>query len=110
MLVDRTANLLCPLALSDMSYSGIDTSPSPVPPSTASSNKSSDNDAVLLTVVIVMSVVSLVVCGFIFLMYTKEKAGEPIFMPLTDMDTHGLPKEDEKKVGPSEVGMTDVSK
>ena len=109
MLVARTADLLCPLALSDMSYSGIDTSPSPVPPSTAS-NKSSDNDAVLLTVVIVMAVVSLVVCGFIFLMYTKEKAGEPMFMPLTDQDTHGLPKEDEKKVGPTEVGMTVVSK
>ena len=35
------------------------------------------------------------VCGFAFYMYTKEKAGEPMFKPLPDMDTDGLPKEAE---------------
>ena len=96
MLVERTAKLLCPLALTDMSYSGIAASPSPVPPSTASASEDSeDGEQIVLIVVIVALVVAmLLVCGFTVIMYTKEKAGEPMFKPLPDMDPDGPPKED----------------
>ena len=107
MLVARTADLLCPLALSDMSYSGIDTSPAP----TASSNSgsSSEGSQVLLIIVIIMAVAMVSVCALVFVMYTKEKAGEPIFKPLVDMDAI-VPNIEEEKKGPSEVAMAVVSK
>ena len=98
MLVTRTANLLCPLALTDMSYSGVTLSPSPA---SASSN-SDDDDTVLVAIVIALAVAMLFVCGFAAIMYTKEKAGEPMFRPLKDMDTDGLPKEG---VAATEVGV-----
>ena len=48
-------------------------------------------------------------CALVLVMYTREKAGEPIFKPLVDMDAI-VPNIEEEKKGPSEVAMAVVSK
>jgi len=80
VLVDRTANLLCPLALTDMSYSGVASSPPPV--------ESGDNDDMPgwgVAVIVVVAVLFLAVLAFAIAMYLAEKRGAPIFVSLQDV-------------------------
>jgi len=86
-LVDRTASLLCPLALTDMSYSGVASSPPPPSPG-APPVESGDNDDMPgwgVAVIVVVAVLFLAVLAFAIAMYLAEKRGAPIFVSLQDV-------------------------
>lgn len=89
VLVSRTANLLCPLALPDMSYSGVFNSPPPPSPAAplALPNASDDDDlpAWGIAVIVVVAVLFLMVLAFAIMMYLAEKRGKPIFTTLQDI-------------------------
>lgn len=78
VLVSRTANLLCPLALTDMSYSGV--ANPPPPPSS-----SDDLPDWGIAVIVVVGVLFLAVLAFAIAMYLAEKRGAPIFVSLQDV-------------------------
>ena len=79
LLVNRTANLLCPLALTDIAYSGV-AAPPPPPVST--------DDALPgwgIAIIVIALVLFFAVLLFAIMMYRAEKRGKPIFTSLTDI-------------------------
>ena len=88
MLVARTENLLCPLSLTDLVYSGVSVSPSPSPPpapDAPAAPPSSDGDklpgyGVAVIVVGFLLFAAVLMCAIA--MYVKEKQGKPIFVNL----------------------------
>jgi len=87
VLVDRTANLLCPLALTDMSYSGVASSPPPPSPGAPPLESGDDDDMPGwgVAVIVVVAVLFLAVLAFAIAMYLAEKRGAPIFVSLQDV-------------------------
>jgi len=76
MLVSRTANLLCPLSLTDMKYSGV-SAPPPAP------DDSDDLPAWAIALIAVFcSLFVLVLAGACY-MFAREKQGKPIFTEVT---------------------------
>lgn len=80
VLVDKTANLKCPLALTDIAYSGVASLP-PQPVST-------DDDELPdwgIAIIVIALVLFFAVLLFAIMMYRAEKSGKPIFSSLTDV-------------------------
>ena len=77
LLVNQTANLMCPLALTDIAYSGV---AAPV---------STDDDDKLpgwgIAIIVIALVLFFAVLLFAIMMYRAEKRGKPIFTSLTDI-------------------------
>ena len=77
LLVNQTANLLCPLALTDIAYSG-------VPPSRVST----DDDKLPgwgIAIIVIALVLFFAVLLFAIMMYRAEKRGKPIFVSVNDI-------------------------
>ena len=77
LLVNQTANLLCPLALTDIAYSGIP--PSPV---------STDDDKLPgwgIAIIVIALVLFFAVLLFAIKTYRAEKRGKPIFVSANDI-------------------------
>ena len=76
LLVNQTANLLCPLALTDIAYSGVP--PSPV---------STDDDKLPgwgIAIIVIALVLFFAVLLFAIMMYRSEKRGKPMFVSVND--------------------------
>ena len=77
LLVNQTANLLCPLALTDIAYSGVD---APV---------STDDDDKLpgwgIAIIVIALVLFFAVLLFAIMMYRSEKRGKPMFVSVNDI-------------------------
>ena len=78
LLVNQTANLLCPLALTDIAYSGVAAPPSPV---------STDDDKLPgwgIAIIVIALVLFFAVLLFAIMMYRSEKRGKPMFVSVND--------------------------
>ena len=98
LLVNQTANLLCPLALTDIAYSGVAAPPSPV-----STDDDDDDDSGVaapplpvstddnklpgwgIAIIVIAMVLLFAVLLFAIMMYRAEKRGKPIFVSLNDI-------------------------
>ena len=98
LLVNQTANLLCPLALTDIAYSGVAAPPSPV-----STDDDDDDDSGVaapplpvstddnklpgwgIAIIVIAMVLLFAVLLFAIIMYRAEKRGKPIFVSLNDI-------------------------
>ena len=77
--MNQTANLKCPLALTDIAYSGV-AAPPPAPPD--------DNDELPdwgIAIIVIALVLFFAVLLFATMMYCAEKRGKPIFTSMTDI-------------------------
>ena len=78
LLVKQTANLMCPLALEDIAYSGVAAPPSPP----------DDDDKKLpgwgIAIIVIALVLFFAVLLFAIMMYRAEKRGKPIFVSVND--------------------------
>jgi len=77
VLVSRTAGLLCPLALTDMSYSGVSSSPPPPAPAPPASESTLEDWAI--AVIIVFAVLFGVVVVVLSWVIVRERTGAPLF-------------------------------
>ena len=77
--MNQTANLMCPLALTDIAYSGI---AAPPPPPTDDKDELPDWGIAIIVVVLVLFFAVLL---FAIMMYRAEKRGAPIFIGLNDV-------------------------
>ena len=84
LLVNQTANLLCPLALTDIAYSGVAAPPSPV-----STDDDDDDDDKLpgwgIAIIVIALVLFFAVLLFAIKTYRAEKRGKPIFVSANDI-------------------------
>ena len=97
LLVNQTANLLCPLALTDIAYSGVAAPPSPV-----STDDDDDDDSGVaapplpvstddnklpgwgIAIIVIAMVLLFAVLLFAIMMYRSEKRGKPMFVSVND--------------------------
>ena len=77
LLVNQTANLMCPLALTDIAYSGV-AAPLPAPPDDELPDWG-------IAIIVIALVLFFAVLLFAIMMYRAEKRGKPIFTSLTDI-------------------------
>ena len=77
--MNQTANLKCPLALTDIAYSGV-AAPPPAPPD--------DNDELPdwgIAIIVIALVLFFAVLLFAIMMYRSEKRGKPMFVSVNDI-------------------------
>ena len=74
--MDKTANLKCPLALTDIAYSGVASLP-PQP--------DDELPGWGIAIIVIALVLFFAVLLFAIMMYRAEKSGKPIFSSLTDV-------------------------
>ena len=75
--MNKTANLMCPLALTDIAYSGV-AAPLPAPPDDELPDWG-------IAIIVIALVLFFAVLLFAIMMYRAEKRGKPIFTSLTDI-------------------------
>ena len=79
--MNQTANLMCPLALTDIAYSGVAAPPPPPPPVSTDDELPGWGIAIIVIALVLFFAVLL----FAIMMYRAEKRGKPIFTSLTDI-------------------------
>ena len=77
--MNQTANLKCPLALTDIAYSGV----ASLPPQPVSTDDELPDWGI--AIIVIALVLFFAVLLFAVMMYRAEKSGKPIFSSLTDV-------------------------